>query len=126
MRTHEYVIERERLAEQVVHPIHLAPILIAARQSRLVGRSNQQQSRSLQFRQKWNCRGVDVHFLERHGADLMLPFNAHHVQDTIPLNKYTQFHTSPIQHKSRLKPRCAEKSEFLWKTVPFICDSSQK
>ena len=47
MRAYQDIIQRKNAPQQVVHPIQLAPRLIPARQARLVGRGNQQETRGL-------------------------------------------------------------------------------
>jgi hypothetical protein len=92
MRANEDVIEGKNFAEAIVHPIEIASRLISARQTRLIGRGNEQQSCGLQFLQQRYGVLVDFEIFERQRADLLLLFDLSRIQDTIPLDKYSLFH----------------------------------
>lgn len=96
MRADEDVIERKGAAQQVVHPVQLAAGLIATRQAGLIGGGDEQEAGCLQLFQQRESLLVQMEFLQRQRADLMLPVNPYVVQYAIALQKYTWFHTSEI------------------------------
>jgi hypothetical protein len=94
MGANEEIIERQGAAQQIVHPFQLATGLIPARQARLVGGGNEHETPGLEFAQQWCHHLVDMEFLQRQGADLVLAFHSNPNQYSVPFNKYTLLHAS--------------------------------
>ena len=101
MRTNEDVVQREDFAQAIVHAIQLTPILVSARQPRLIGGGDKDESRRFQLFQPGNGALAYVKFLKRERANLLQLFSFSRIQDTISLDKYSLLHAFVQQHKPR-------------------------
>jgi len=97
------VIEQQLALQQLVHAVQLAARLIASRQAGLVGRGNEQEPPSFELAQQRDNRFIHAEFIQCQWADLLLAFDANHVQDSVPLKEYGLLHTSAI---ARTSPKC--------------------
>jgi hypothetical protein len=103
VRADKDVIERQPAPKAVVHAIEFAAGLVATRQAGLVGSGDEQESSAFEIAQQRSNRLVYMEFLHGQGADLVLAFDSRHVQNPVPFDKYTLFHTSA---RARTSPSC--------------------
>src|SRR6266481_948930 len=92
MRTKHDVVERKSAAQQIVHPIELAPRLITSGQPRLIGRGNENESDCFELFERFGGGRDDFEFLEADGGDLLLGTGAHLVQNRVALNENRSLH----------------------------------
>ena len=84
----EEIVEREQPAQLIVHAVHFAAVLIAARDAGLIGGGDEDKAGGFKFAQQRSDFFFDVELLQGQWTDLMLAFDPDLVQNTVPFYKY--------------------------------------
>src|SRR5438309_9761719 len=95
MRTKHDIIQRKTAPQQIVHTIQFAARLISAREPRLIGGGNQDESNGFKLLERFSGGSDDFEFFQADGSDLLLGTGAHLVQNRIALDEYRSLHGCP-------------------------------
>src|SRR5436189_240019 len=93
VRADHDVIEGKGAAQNLVHPIQVAPGLVTAREAGLVGGGDEDESGRLQFGERFLRGGDHLEFFQRQRRDLLLGSYPDLIKDRIAFDDYCSLHS---------------------------------
>jgi hypothetical protein len=88
MRTYKYIVQAKHLAQYGMHPVQFAAGQRAMRQTGLVGRGNEQETRRFELAQRFQRLGLRLHLLQKQWRHRLVSFHPVQNQYSVSLHKY--------------------------------------
>ncbi len=92
MRADEDVVERKAAAEKIVHAVEFAAGEGAVGKAGLVGGGDEHETGGFEIFEERQGVLVDLEFVQRAGADLVVTLGGRQVQNAVPLDEYRCLH----------------------------------